>query len=92
MLFFLLLDKLANKQGSVGSSEHSKSPINVDGIMPEKDIVKAMPHSNELVYSYPSSTTDSGEMKRFLFNDFVAQAAVANAGKISSCFTDNLWI
>ena len=66
MLIFLLLDKLANKQGSVGSSENSKSPINVDGIMPEKDIVKAMPHSNELVYSYPSSTTDSGEMKRFL--------------------------
>ena len=90
LLIILFVDKLANKQGSVGSSENSKSPINVDGIVPEKDIVKAMPHSNELVYSYPSSTTDSGEMKRFLFNDFVAQAAVANAGKISPHFTDTL--
>ena len=58
--------------------------------MPEKDTAKSMPHSNELVYSYSSPTTDSGEMKRFLFNDFVAQAAVANAGKIWSCVSDNL--
>ena len=82
----IFADKLATKQGSVGSSENSKSPLNVDGIVPEKDIVKPMPPSNELVYSYPSSTTDSGEMKRFLFNDFVAQAAVANAGKMLPFF------
>ena len=46
-----------------------------------------MPICNDLVYNYPASTTDGGEMKRFLFNDFVAQAAVANAGILSKSMT-----
>ena len=81
MLF--ILEKLGNKQGSIGSSESSKSPLSVDVPMTEKDIVKPMPICNDLVFSYPPSTSDGGEMKRFLFNDFVAQAAVASAGILS---------
>ena len=64
----------------MGSSESSKSPLIVDVPISEKDVVKPMPICNDLVYSYPAATSDGGEMKRFLFNDFVAQAAVANAG------------
>merc|ERR1719322_1874651 len=65
----------------MGSSENSKSPLSLDVPISEKDIVKPMPICNDLVYNYPASTTDGGEMKRFLFNDFVAQAAVANAAR-----------
>ena len=85
--FFIILEKIVNKQGSVGSSENSKSPLSVDVPISEKDIVKPMPICNDLVYNYPASTTDGGEMKRFLFNDFVAQAAVANAGILSITIT-----
>ena len=45
----------------------------------EKSIIKPTTGCNELLYNY-QSPSDSGEMKRFLFNDFVAQAAAANAG------------
>ena len=45
----------------------------------EKSIIKPTTGCNELLYNY-QSPSDNGEMKRFLFNDFVAQAAVANAG------------
>merc|ERR1719322_103266 len=65
----------------MGSSENSKSPLSLDVPISEKDIVKPMPICNDLVYSYPASSADGGEMKRFLFNDFVAQAAVANAAR-----------
>ena len=89
MIYSNFIEKQGNKQGSVSSSESSKSPVNMDNAGSEKDIVKPMPICNDLVYSYPSSATDSGEMKRFLFNDFVAQAAAANAGKVKFKFMFN---
>ena len=82
-----ILEKIGNEHGSMGSSESSKSPLNVDVPISEKDVVKPMPICNDLVYSYPAATSDGGEMKRFLFNDFVAQAAVASAGTLSKTVT-----
>ena len=50
----------------------------------EKNMVKSASGCNEISYNYPPSS-DNGEMKRLFFNDFVAQAAVANAGNLYYC-------
>ena len=75
------VDKRDDKEETSTSSETSKSPPNMDiSSNGEKSIIKPIAaECNEFMYNY-QSPTDSGEMKRFLFNDFVAQAAVANAG------------
>jgi hypothetical protein len=74
------IDKPEDKEEISTSSEPSKSPPHMDISNGEKSIIKPTAAGcNELIYNY-QSPTDNGEMKRFLFNDFVAQAAVANAG------------
>ena len=84
-LYIINIDKPEDKEEISTSSETSKSPTHMDISNGEKSIIKPIAAScNELMYNY-QSPTDSGEMKRFLFNDFVAQAAVANAGIILHC-------
>ena len=76
-----ITDKHEDKEEASNSSETSKSPPRIEIPNGEKTVRKPSSGCNELLYNY-QSPTDNGEMKRFLFNDFVAHAAVANAGII----------
>ena len=77
---YLFLDKKGDKEVDSLSSASSKSPLTSEVINIDQDIGSSSSGAGKaMMYKYSANTND-GEMKRFFFNDLVAQAAVANAG------------
>ena len=76
-----MLDKPEDPEASRSSSEGCQSSPKTKQNITQKNDSKSVTGCDEAKYIYPSSS-DDGEMKRMFFNDFVAQAAVANAGNV----------
>ena len=77
---YLFLDKKGDKEIDCLSSASSKSPLTSEVINMDQDVGSSSSGTGKaMMYKYSPNTND-GEMKRFFFNDLVAQAAAANAG------------
>ena len=77
---YLFLDKKGDKEVDSLSSASSKSPLTSEVINMDQDVGSSSSEAGKaMMYKYSTNTND-GEMKRFFFNDLVAQAAAANAG------------
>ena len=77
---YLVLDKKGDKEVDSLSSASSKSPLTSEAIKIDQDVGSSSSGAGSaMLYKYSTHTND-GEMKRFFFNDLVAQAAAANAG------------